>query len=88
MLSTGKKNDKLQWVHGIGPQGSQGLGYMMQEKRVRTGFVQSEDEVLGSLTSAAASWESGEKAEPDFSQICTRLEQEAMDMSCNAENSN
>lgn len=60
---------------------------MMQEKRVRTGFVQSEDKVLGGLTSAAPCWESGEKAEPDFSLMCTRL-QDTIDMSCNAENSN
>lgn len=41
-----KDNDKLECVHGIGPQGSQGLERVMKEKRVRAGFVQSEDKVL------------------------------------------
>lgn len=42
-----KDNDKLEWVHGVGPQGSQGLEHMMKERRMKIGFVQTEDKVLG-----------------------------------------
>lgn len=63
-----KDNDRLEWVHGIGPQGSCCLEHMMKEKGVRAGFFHSEGKVLGG-PSAAAYWESGEEAEPDSSQM-------------------
>lgn len=71
-----KDNDKLEWVHGVGPQGSQCLEHMMKEKRVRAGFVQSEERVLeGShiCSSLLGEWRTGRtRLFPDAHRTRTR----------------